>query len=128
MGEAYNAQRRVLHAWPPGFFTDGQPDFKRRLGREFVKTQGRQQTDHSLRYTFAGLGQCSVFGDATVGEDVESPADPLQLTNCAEAAEVGPWDVVGFQIPRTQNTCFLDQFQDLVSPSGLGMLRMVPSL
>ena len=120
LGEAHDTQRWIIYARPPGFLADGQPDFKRRLGREFVKTQGGQQTDHTLWHTFAGLGQRVVLGDAIVGEDIESPGDPLQLAGCTEATEVGPGDVVGIQIPRTQNPHFPDQFQDLVCLCGLG--------
>ncbi len=48
LGEAHDTQWRVLHARPPGLFADGQPDFKWRLGREVMKTQGGQQTDHAF--------------------------------------------------------------------------------
>ena len=118
--EAHDTQRWVFHAWPPGLLADGQPYFKRRLGGEIVKAQGGQQADHTFGYTFAGLGQRVMLGDATVGEDVKSSADPLQFAGLAEAAEVGPRDVAGIQIPWTQNACFSDQFQDLVCPCGLG--------
>ena len=79
LGEAHDTQRWVLHARPPGLLGDGQPDFKGRLGGEIVKAQGGQQADHTFRYTFAGLGQRVMLGDATAGEDVKSPADPLQF-------------------------------------------------
>ena len=57
LGETHDTQRRVIQTRPPGFLTDGQPDFKRRLGREVMKTQCGQQTDHAFGYPFADLGQ-----------------------------------------------------------------------
>ena len=113
-GEAHDTQRRVLHARPPGFFTNGQPDFKRCLCRNVVKTQGGQQTDHTLGCTFANFGQRVVLGDATVGEDIEPAGYPLQLAGCTETTEVGPGDVVRIQVSRTQDSGFPDQFQHFV--------------
>lgn len=66
----------VFQARPPGFLADGQPDLKRRLGSEVVKTQYGEQADPAFGCSFADLGQRVVLGGVTLRQDIEFPADP----------------------------------------------------
>ena len=107
-GEAHDAQWRVLQAWSPGFLAYRQPDFKWRLGRKVMKTSGGQQTDHALRYTFAGFRKGMVFRGTAPRQNIQPPTDPLQLARGTETTQVSSGNTVGVQLPRAQDVRFPD--------------------
>jgi hypothetical protein len=78
LGEVRDAQGTIRQARPPGLLSDSQPDFKRCLGRQFVKAQGGQQADDAVGDTLANLGQRVVFGDTAAGENIEPSRKTLQ--------------------------------------------------
>ncbi len=59
-----------------------------------------------------------MFAHVGAGKHVESSANSLQLADCMEPAEIGPWNAIRFEIPWAQNPRLFDQFQHFVCVCG----------